>query len=100
MGRTRTSKSSSGSCSSRAEVRVGTCDADVDKDSIGEEGRLNNSDYAISKSDDEDDAIILNIANDYSSENDDTLADEREEERTLSAVRTRRTEQKNVSSAK
>ena len=49
--------------------------------------------------DDDDYAVIFSITNDYSSEDDDTLADEQEEERTLSAVRIRQTAQNNTSSA-
>ena len=43
---------------------------------VGEEYHLSNSYDNINKSDDEDDAGIFSIANDYSSEDDDTLADE------------------------
>ena len=48
---------------------------------------------------DNGDAGIFGIANEYSSEDDDTLADEQKEELTFSEVRTRQTEQNTVSSA-
>ena len=47
-----------------------------------------------------DDAGIFSIANDYSSEDNDTFTGEPKEETTLSALRTRRIEQNYVSSAK
>ena len=87
--RTRSRKKRSGSCSSRVDANVITYDADVDQVYIEEDGHLNISDDAIIESDDDDDAGIFSIANDYSSEDDDTIADEQKEERTLSAVRTR-----------
>ena len=59
---------------------------------------LNNSDNAILDSDDDDDAGIFSIANDYPSEDDTILSDEQKEEITLSSVRTRRTEQNNSES--
>ena len=96
---TRSSKNRSGSFSSRVDANVVSYDADVDQVDIEEEDHLNNSNDSIIESDDDDDAGIFSIANDYSSEDDDTLAGEHKEERTLSAVRTRRTEQNNVSSA-
>ena len=74
-------------------------DADVDQVDIEEEDHLNNSDDAIIESDHDDDAGIFSIDNDSSREADGTLADEQKEEMTLSAVRTRRTGQNNVTSA-
>ena len=98
-GGTRSSKNRSGSCSSRVDANVVTYDADVDQVDIDEEDHLNNSGNAITDSDDDDDAGIFSIANDYPSEDDTILADEQKEESTLSAVRTRRTEQNNTESA-
>ena len=98
-GGTRSSKNRSGSCSSRVDANVVTYDADVDHVDIEEYDHLNNSDDAIIESDDDDDAGIFSIANDYSSEEDDVLADEQKEERTLSAVRTKRTDRNNAVSA-
>ena len=92
-GGTRSSKNRSGSCSSRVDANVITNDADIYQVDIEKDGHRNNSDDAIIESDDNDYAGIFNIANDYSSEDDDTLADDQKEERTLSAVCTRRTEQ-------
>ena len=54
---------------------------------------------AIIESDDEDDANIFSITNDYCSEGDETLANKQKEEWTLSAIPTRRTKHNNVSSA-
>ena len=88
-GGTRSSKNRSGSRSSRVDAIVVTYDADVDQVYIEEDGHLNISDDAIIESDDDDDAGIFSIANEYSSEDDNTLADKQKEERTLSAVRTR-----------
>ena len=92
-GGTRSRKNRSGSCSSRVDANFVTYDADVDQVDIDEEDHLNNSDNAIIDSDDDDDAGISSIVNDYPSEDDTILADEQKEESTLSAVRTRRTEQ-------
>ena len=64
-------------------------DADVDQVDIEGEDHLNNCDDAINESDDNDDAGVFLIANDYSSEDDDTLDDEQKEERTLPAVLTK-----------
>ena len=89
-----------GSCSSRAGTNGGTYDADVDRVGIKEDDHLNNNEDAIIKSDDDENAGNFGIANDYFSEDDDTLADEQKEKRTLSAVLTRRTEQNNAESAK
>ena len=75
------SKNRSGSCSSRVDANVVTYDADVDQVDIEEEDHLNNGDDAIIESDDDDDAGIFSIANDYSSEDDDTLDDELKEEK-------------------
>ena len=72
---------------------------DADADSIDiEEYKLSNSNGTIADSD-EDDAGIFTIVNDYSSEDDDTLADKQEEERNIYAGRTRRIGHKNTSSA-
>ena len=79
-------------CSSCFDGNVVTYDADVDQVDIEEDDHLNNSDNAIIDSDnDDEDAGIFSIANDYLSEDDDTLADQQKEESTLSAVCTRRT---------
>ena len=86
----RSSKNRSGSCSSRVDANVVTYDADVDQVDI---------DDAIIVSDDDDNAGIYRIANDYSSEDDDPFADEEKDKSNLSAFRTRRTEQNNVGSA-
>ena len=53
-----------------------------------EEDNQINSDYTIADLDDDDDAGIFSIANDYTSEDENTLA---EEEDDILAVRTRRT---------
>ena len=74
------SKNRSGSCSSRVDANVVTYDADVDQVDIEEEDHLNNSDEAINESDDDADVGIFSIGNDYSSEDDDTLADEQKED--------------------
>ena len=66
----------SGSCSLRVDANVVTYDADVDQVDIEKDGHLNISDDAIIELDDDEDAGIFIIANDYSNENDDTLADE------------------------
>ena len=84
---------------SRADANVATYDADVDQVDIDEEDHLNNIDNAIFDLDDDDDAGIFSIVNDYSSEDDTILADEQKEESTLSAFRTRRAEQNNTESA-
>ena len=97
-GGTRPSKHRSGSCSSLADANVVTYDVDVDQIDV-EEDHLHNNNEVISGSDDDDDAGIFSSANGYSSEDEDTLADEQKEERTLSTVRTRRTEQTKASSA-
>ena len=78
-GGTRSRKYRSGSCSSRADADVVTYDAYVDQVDIEEEDYINNSDGAIIESDYNDDAGIFSITNDYSSEDDDTLAAEQEE---------------------
>ena len=74
-------------------------EADVDQFDIEEEYHLNNSDDTFIELDDDDDAGIFSIASDYPSEDDDTLADKQEEERTIYAGRTRRIGHKNTSSA-
>ena len=71
----RSIKNRSDSCSSRVDATVVTYNADVDQVDIDEDDHLNNSDDTTIKSDDDDDAGIISIANDYSSEDDDTLAD-------------------------
>ena len=73
-GGTRSSKNRSGSCSSRADANVVTYDADVDQVGTDEEDHLNNSGNAMIDSDDNDDAGIFSIVNDYSSEEKDNLA--------------------------
>ena len=95
-GRTRSSENRSGSYSSRVDANVVTYDADVDNVDIDEEHHLNNSGNAITDSDDDDDAGIFSIVNDSSSEEDENLA---EEEKTLLAVRTKRTDKQNKESA-
>ena len=95
-GGTRSSKNRFGSCSSRVDANVVTYDADVDQVDIDEESHFNNSDNAIIDSDDDDDAGIFSIVNDSSSEEDENLA---EEEKTLLAVRTKRTDIQNKESA-
>ena len=97
--RTSSSKNWFGSCSSRVDANVVTYVADVDPIYIEEGDHLNNSDDAIIKLDDDADASINSIASDSSTDNDTTLADKQKEEKTRSAVCTRRTEQNNVSSA-
>ena len=64
-GGTRSIKNRSGSCSLRVDDNVVTYDADVDQFDIEEEGHPNNSDEAIMDSDDDDDAVINSIANDF-----------------------------------
>ena len=92
----RSCKTSSGSCSSRVDAKVITYDADVHQVDIEEEDPFNNSDGSIIESDDDTDAGIFSITNDYSSDDNDTLADEKKEKRSLSAVRTSQTEQNNT----
>ena len=66
------SKSRSGSCSSRVGVIDDANVAYVDQDDI-EEDNLINTDDTIADSDEDDDAGIFSIANDYTSENKNTL---------------------------
>ena len=89
-GGTRSSTNRSGSCSSRANDDVATYDADVDNIDIDEEDINGDSNDAVSnsESDSDDDAGIFSIVNDYTSEDEDTLA---EEENKLLAVRNTRT---------
>ena len=54
-------------------------DTDVDQVDIEEEDHLNKSDDVIIDSYDDEDARIFSIANDYSSEDEDTVADEQKE---------------------
>ena len=68
-------------------------DADGDQVDTEDEDHPNNSYDDNIKSDNDDGAGIFSI----SREDYDTLADEHKEERTLSEVRTRRTEDNNVS---
>ena len=82
-------KKRSGSFSLGVDAYVVMYDADVDQVDIEGEDHLNNCDDAINESDDNDDAGVFLIANDYSSEDDDTLDDEQKEERTLPAVLTK-----------
>ena len=98
-GGTRSSKNLFGSCLSRVDANVVTYDADIDQVEEEEEVHLNKCDGVIITSDDDDDAGSFSIANDYSSKNDDTLANEQKEEMNLSAARTRRTGQNKISSA-
>ena len=60
-------------------LNVVTYDADVDQVDIEEEDHLNNRDDAIIELDDEDDDGNFSIANDYTNEDNDTLADEQKE---------------------
>ena len=83
----RSSKIRSGSFSSRVEVIDDANVADVDQIDI-EADDLNNSDGTIADPYENDDAGIFSIANDYTSDDENTLA---EEEDDLLAVRTRRT---------
>ena len=81
-------KNCSGSFSSRVEVIDVANIAEVDQIDI-EADDLSNSDDTIADPDEDDDAGIFSIANDYNSEEENTLD---EEEDDLLAVRTRRTE--------
>ena len=85
------SKNCSGSCLSRVDANVVTYDADVNLVDIEEKDHLNNSDDVIIEPDDNEYAGLFSIANDDSSEDDDTLADEQKEIKPLSSVRTTRT---------
>ena len=80
-------KNHSGSCSSRVEVLDDANVADVDQVDI-EEDNLINSDDTVADPDEDDDATIFSIANDYTSEDENTLAEEVDD---LLAVSTRRT---------
>ena len=86
-GRICSSKKHSGSCSSRVKVLDDANVADVDQINI-EEDDISNSDDPIADPNEDADAGIFSIANDYISEDENTLT---EEEDDLLAVRTRRT---------
>ena len=70
----RSSKNRSGSCSSRVEVFDDANVAVVDQVDIEEENLIN-SDDTIADPDEDDDACIFSIANDYTSEDENTLAE-------------------------
>ena len=74
-GGNRSCKNRSWFCSSN----VVTYDADADQVDIEDEDHLNNSDESMIESYDDEDAGIFIITNDYSSEDDDTLADEQKD---------------------
>ena len=84
QGGIRSSKNRSSSCSSRVKVFDDANVANVDQVDIEEENLIN-SDDTIADPDEDDDAGIFSIANDYTSEDENTLA---EEEDGLLAVRT------------
>ena len=119
-GGTRSSKKHFGSCSSRVDEVASTGDTNADIIDIDEEDLYSNSDDAITDSDEDDDAGIFSIVNDYTSEDDDTLAEEdtskdevtltdeatsedavtlAEEEKNLLAVRVKRTDINKTESA-
>ena len=75
----------SGSCSSRGEVIDDANVAYVDQIDI-EAGDLSNSDDTIAGLDEDDDAGIFSISNDYTSEDENTLAEKDDD---LLAVHTR-----------
>ena len=77
----------SGSCSSRGEVIDDANVAYVDQIDI-EAGDLSNNDDTIADLDEDDDSGTFSISNDYTSEDENTLAEKKED---LLAVRTRRT---------
>ena len=85
-GGIRSSKNRSGSCSSRVEVLDDANGTDVDHIDIEADGR-SNSDDTIAELDEDDDAGIFSIVNDYTSEDEDTFAEEDD----LLVVRTGRT---------
>ena len=92
MGGVRSSKNLSGSFSSRVEILDDANIVDLDLIDIDEDS-LNNSDDAIADPDEHDDAGIFSIANDYTREDENSLAEEEKtlakEENGLLAVRTR-----------
>ena len=72
-----------GSCSIRVDANLFTYDAGVDKFDIEEDHPNSNDDTNI-ESDDDEDAGISSIANDCSSEDEDTLDDDNKYERNFS----------------
>ena len=74
-GGIRSSKNRSGSCSSRVEVLDDANVTDVDHIDIEADGH-SNSDDTIAELDEDEDAGIFSIVNDYTSEDEDTFAEE------------------------
>ena len=95
QGGIRSSKNRSSSCSSRVKVFDDANVANVDQVDIEEENLIN-SDDTIADPDEDDDAGIFSIANDYASEDENTLD---EEENDLLAVLTRHTKTNQIESA-
>ena len=86
-GRVRSRKNRYGSCSSRVDIIDDANVADVDQIDI-EAGDLSVSNDTIAAPDEVDDAGVFSIANDNTNEDENTLAEKKED---LLAVRTRRT---------